>query len=100
MTGGGAITTPASGKKNEERQASPDTVVETSGAAGIVDREWELSDFAGSPGFVAPEVVINESYDGRCIDAFSLGCVVLELTTGHSTFDHVWMNAYSHDTMA
>ena len=67
---------------------------------GEVRRDWTLTDFSGSPGFVAPEMVTDESYDGRYVDAWSLGCLVLELVVGHGTFDHVWMSAYSHDTMA
>ena len=67
---------------------------------GEVQRDWTLTDFSGSPGFVAPEMVTDESYDGRFVDAWSLGCLVLELVVGHGTFDHVWMSAYSHDTMA
>ena len=39
------------------RDTSPSTVLETgAGAARPVERKWMLSDFSGSPGFVAPEV--------------------------------------------
>merc|ERR1719231_1712988 len=67
---------------------------------GEVRRDWTLTDFSGSPGFVAPEMVTEEAYDGRYVDAWSLGCLVLELVIGHGVFDHVWMSAYAHDTMA
>jgi len=92
-----------SAKKHEERE-SPSTVVEVDAAddaaTACVEREWTLSDFSGSPGFVAPEIVTSESYDGRFVDAWSLGAVVLELVVGHSTFDHVWMNAYGSDCLS
>ena len=39
------------------RETSPNTVLETGAApAAPVERKWTLSDFSGSPGFVAPEV--------------------------------------------
>ena len=131
------------------RDTSPSTVLETgAGAARPVERKWMLSDFSGSPGFVAPEVrrrpgavagwarepspspghvvyqrrsllsltrvspgpfsmcaessrqvVMHDSYNGHFIDAWSVGCVMLELVVGHDTFDHLWMKAYTHQAM-
>lgn len=82
------------------RDTSPSTVLETAaGAARPVERKWMLSDFSGSPGFVAPEVVMHDSYNGRFIDAWSVGCVMLELVVGHDTFDHLWMKSYTHQAM-
>ena len=135
------------------RETSPNTVLETGAApAAPVERKWTLSDFSGSPGFVAPEVrraslspplfgarlccqprlravfahvvipsplarlparrrrhlrapipfrqvVMHDSYNGRFIDAWSVGCVMLELVVGHDTFDHLWMKAYTHQAM-
>ena len=45
--------------------------------------QFKLSDFVGSPGFFAPEVLTDEPYDGRKIDVWSLGCVLLEMLLGH-----------------
>lgn len=36
-----------------------------------------LTDFCGSPGFFAPEM-LSHSYDGPAADVWSLGCVVRE----------------------
>ena len=69
-------------------------------AADVVARDWMLSDFAGSPGFVAPEIVTQAVYNGGHVDAFSLGCVLLELVLGHCVFDGIWMVPYSQDTFA
>jgi serine/threonine protein kinase len=69
-------------------------------AADVVARDWMLSDFAGSPGFVAPEIVTQAVYDGGHVDAFSLGCVLLELVLGHCVFDGIWMVPYSQDIFA
>ena len=42
---------------------------------------------------------MHDSYNGRFIDAWSVGCVMLELVVGHDTFDHLWMKAYTHQAM-
>lgn len=93
------------------RRATPETVLGTDDALAAsapaaaaaphaVARDWTMSDFSGSPGFVAPEIVTSEKYDGSRVDAFSLGCVLLELVLGHAAFDEIWMVPYSHDVMA
>lgn len=42
---------------------------------------------------------MHDSYNGHFIDAWSVGCVMLELVVGHDTFDHLWMKAYTHQAM-
>ena len=65
-----------------------------------VVRNWMLSEFVGSPGFLAPEVVTNHHYyDGSAVDAFSLGCILLELVLDNKVFDSVWMAAFSRESM-
>ena len=74
-----AIATPGE-KAAEAAEAGGAAQSSADAAAGCaVERDWMLSDFAGSPGFVAPEILTEPEYDGRYIDAFSLGCVLLEV---------------------
>lgn len=58
-----------------------------------------LSDFCGSPGFFAPEMITLGAYDGVKADVWSVGCVLLELLLGHERFCDVWMTAYEIETM-
>ncbi len=53
-----------------------------------------LTEKAGTPGFMAPEMILAESYDGFISDMFSAGCVFLELVIGHQRFEDFWMPAY------
>ncbi|KDO28898.1 CAMK/CAMKL protein kinase [Saprolegnia parasitica CBS 223.65] len=62
-------------------------------------RKAFLSDFCGSPGFFAPEILLAESYDGFKADVWSLGCILLELLLGNAFFLSVWMTAYSLDVL-
>jgi serine/threonine protein kinase len=58
-----------------------------------------LSDFCGSPGFFAPEMIINGSYFGDKADVWSIGCILLELVLGHEKFCDVWMTAYDYEVL-
>ena len=58
-----------------------------------------LSDFCGSPGFFAPEMILTGSYFGNRIDIWSVGCILLELVLGHERFCDVWMGSYDYDLM-
>ena len=42
-------------------------------------RGEKLRRVCGSPGYLAPEVLLGEGYDGALADAFSLGIVILEV---------------------
>ncbi|KAG6592414.1 CAMK/CAMKL/SNRK protein kinase [Phytophthora cinnamomi] len=53
-----------------------------------------LHDFCGSPGFFAPELLLNESYDGCKADIWSIGCILLELVLGNALFSSIWMSMY------
>ena len=46
---------------------------------------------AGTPGFMAPEVITADKYDGFAADVWSVGCIALELSLGHDKFLTVWM---------
>ena len=43
---------------------------------------------------------MHDSYDGRYVDAWSLGCVVLEQIIGSDEFDVVWLSAYTQELMS
>ena len=56
---------------------------------------WKLSDFVGSPGFYAPEMLAEaEPYDGRKVDVWSIGAVFLEMLLGHNDFHDLWITVY------
>ncbi|KAJ1436082.1 kinase-like domain-containing protein [Ochromonadaceae sp. CCMP2298] len=58
-----------------------------------------LTDFCGSPGFFAPEMIIYGSYYGDKADVWSTGCILLELMAGHEKFCDVWMTAYDYEIL-
>ena len=58
-----------------------------------------LSDFCGSPGFFAPEMITKGAYYGDKADIWSTGCILLELILGHEKFCDVWMCAYDYDIL-
>ena len=41
--------------------------------------EYLFNEFCGSPGFMAPEMIIDRYYDGVKADWWSIGCILLEL---------------------
>lgn len=98
--GGGGVTTPPTSAGNAKKLSPSTVLVAPDGAEKGVARSWLLTDFSGSPGFVAPEIVTDDEYDGSKIDAFSLGCVLLELVLGHGSFDSIWMVPYSNESMS
>jgi len=58
----------------------------------------KLSEFCGSPGFFAPEMILGGAkYNGLLVDVWSIGCIMLELTLGHENFCKKWMSAYDFE---
>ena len=57
-------------------------------------KRWLLSDFAGSPGFFAPELLLSQEYDARGLDIWSLGGILIETCVGGDVFSDMWMPAY------
>lgn len=45
----------------------------------------------GTPGFFAPEMIIENAFEGRQADIWSLGCILLEITLG---FTREWVESY------
>lgn len=58
-----------------------------------------LTDFCGSPGFFAPEMIMHGSYYGDKADVWSVGCILLELVAGHERFCDLWMSAYDYEIL-
>ena len=48
----------------------------------------DVTEYAGTPGYIAPEVVLEEPYDITA-DFFSFGCVIFRLLTGARIFPGV-----------
>ena len=47
----------------------------------------------GTPGFYAPEMILQKQFEGRIADMWSAGCILLELTLG---FTQEWLDSYEH----
>lgn len=58
-----------------------------------------LTEFCGSPGFFAPEMLVRGMYHGDKVDLWSVACIMLELTLGHVGFGNLWMKNYSMETI-
>ena len=70
--------------------ANPSYNAVSSGARGSM-----LSEFSGSPGFFAPEMLLQPTYCGYKADVFSFGCLALELLTSPTFFNNNWVSAYN-----
>lgn len=101
---GPAERTAAAGAGASKASGGDEKEAASSGGEGAkeveADDTWTLSDFAGSPGFFAPELLLASKYDGRLIDVWSLGCVMIELLFGHDVFNDVWMVPYAPDCLS
>lgn len=69
------------------------------GLAAHFASQQRFTDFCGSPGFFAPEMVIKGAYYGDKADIWSCGCILLELVLGHEQFCEVWMTAYDYEVL-
>ncbi|KAH8052408.1 serine/threonine kinase [Aureococcus anophagefferens] len=78
---------------------SPACVTATLGANGregprACATRLVLFQCCGSMGFFAPDMLDPAGYDGRAADAWSLGCLALELAAGTRLFARVWFREY------
>ncbi len=69
------------------------------GLAIEYNRKDKLTEFCGSPGFFAPEMIVQSCYYGDQADIWSIGCVILELVLGHEMFCDKWMSAYDYEVL-
>lgn len=69
------------------------------GLAAHFSHGMRFTDFCGSPGFFAPEMIISGTYFGDKADIWSCGCILLELVLGHEQFCETWMTAYNYEVL-
>lgn len=58
--------------------------------------EANCADFVGSPGFFAPEILLDTTYNAFAADIWSYGSLLIESVCGTPTFETVWLKAYSY----
>lgn len=69
------------------------------GLSSKLDSKIVLTDFCGSPGFMAPEIVFGYDYNGEKADVWSVGCIMLELLIGQEAFIKYWLSVYEPDVI-
>ncbi|CAD8072249.1 unnamed protein product [Paramecium primaurelia] len=72
-------------------QTDPNIVVSDFGVSSEIKIDMDVGKYCGSPGFMAPEVILCENnqtltYNEKC-DIFSLGCILYRLITNKSLFN-------------
>ncbi|CAD8210052.1 unnamed protein product [Paramecium octaurelia] len=72
-------------------QTDPNIVVSDFGVSSEIKKDMDIGKYCGSPGFMAPEVILcennkNLTYDEKC-DIFSLGCIFYRLITNKPLFN-------------
>jgi serine/threonine protein kinase len=67
------------------------------GSCAATNGGLTLHDLCGTPGFVPPEMIMEDSYDGFMGDVWSTGCIALEMTMGHKSFIDHWLPSYSDE---
>jgi len=70
------------------------------GLGAIIKDQAALKDFCGSPGFFAPEMLLNESYSGDKADIWSVGCILLEMILDREKFSYIWMSIYDKKSLS
>lgn len=55
------------------------------------------TDFCGSPGFFAPELILSERWNALPTDIWSVGCLFLQFLLGDTQFQELWITQYKLD---
>lgn len=53
---------------------------------GFSTSQSESCEMRGTPGYMAPEIEMNQPYSGMCADLFSAGVILFVMRTGHPPF--------------
>ena len=82
-----------------EKPGAPKPIVKIIdfGSCAATNGGLTLHDLCGTPGFVPPEMIMEDAYDGFMGDVWSIGCIALEMTVGHSNFVNHWLPSYSSE---
>lgn len=56
-----------------------------------------IDDFCGTPGFFAPECLMEKTFSTSKLDMWGMGCCLLEMLLGHVRFKEIWMSSYSYE---
>jgi serine/threonine protein kinase len=56
------------------------------GLASPNDGSGMLNSFVGTPGYLAPEMLLRQPYHGHVVDLFTLGIILFNLYTGVAPF--------------
>jgi serine/threonine protein kinase len=75
----------------QQQQQQHSTIDSSNSSASSTSGLRQLREFCGSPGFFAPEMLVEGAYNGKKADAWSLGCILLELVLGHEDFCRLWV---------
>jgi serine/threonine protein kinase len=67
------------------------------GSCAATNGGLTLHDLCGTPGFVPPEMILEDAYDGFMGDVWSVGCIALEMTMGHQSFVDNWLPSYTNE---
>lgn len=70
------------------------------GICSFTDPGEKLSrTFCGTPGFFAPEVLVESAFDPYKSDVFSIACVCLEMLISPKEFASKWLTAYTPENI-
>jgi hypothetical protein len=67
------------------------------GLSTVFTASVPLTEFCGTAGFFAAEMLIDGKYYGDKIDIWSVGCMLMELILGPKRFHEIWMINYSNE---
>ena len=82
-----------------EKPGAPKPIVKIIdfGSCAATNGGLTLHDLCGTPGFVPPEMIMEDAYDGFMGDVWSIGCIALEMTMGHQSFVDLWLPSYQNE---
>lgn len=52
----------------------------------VADLQFLLKTYAGTPRYMAPEILQGRPYDGSCVDLFAAGNILFSFVAGHAPY--------------